>query len=220
MGFTLRVLAVSVLCALPLRPSSAQTLWRPPEPLFERIERTTAARFLLSHFRLGPVTVTFEQTPLGEVQRAFPGSEVGEAGDAAGYVAWLCYVFGSGSHRSILWLQSGEMGGNENAVMGFTLLRMALTAQADRRCLGLPDSAAELGLPGPVQLGATRSQIIRALGRPSEEHGDTLGYFYRRHFPAQGRTPADSGYDVTGSLCILLRAGRAIRLEVWKLSTT
>jgi hypothetical protein len=198
----------------------AQAYWHPPTPLFERIERATASQVLLSRFTLGPVTVTLEQTPLSEVERAFPRSRIQAAGDAAEYVAWLCYTWGLGSQRSVLWVESGELGGNAQAVLGFTLLRVPATARVDRRCSSLPDSGPGLRLPHPMRLGATRSDVIHALGNPSEEHGDTLGYFYEGHFLPDRRTPGDTGYDVTSSLCILLRAGRVVRIEVWKVSTT
>jgi len=210
---TAGILAVSALCALPVRPAAAQALWRPPEDLFREGPDSFPRGILLSHFKLGPVAVTLYETPFREVQRAFPGSAVGEAGDAD-YVAWLCYVFGTGSQRSMVWLESGESGGRDGPIMGFTLLRISSTAQVDARCARFPGSGDALRLPLPIALGASRSQIVRVFGPPYEEHGDTLLYFRETELPER---PIELR-TVDTFLSILLRGGAVVRIDAWEFS--
>ncbi len=212
-SLTAAVLAITALCSLPLQPAEAQALWHPPALPVDQIRRSTPHPVFVPNFKLGAVTVTLEETPLRAVQRAFPGGRIGQAGEADGYVAWLCYVLRSRSQRSILWLQSFEQGGDQNAIMGFTLLPLAPNAPADARCAGLPDSVVDLRLPYPIQLGASDSQVVAALGQPTEQRGDTLGYFYQTELPSGDRT-------VFSNLCVILRARRVVRIDVWHFSAS
>ncbi len=207
------LLVISALFATLPRIAAAQTLWRPPRLPVAQVDTSTPSAILLPRFELGPVTIIFEETPLRTVQRALPGGRIGEAGEADGYVAWLCYVLGSGSDRSVLWLESFEQGGPENAIMGFTLLPVGPTARVDPRCADTRSSGARLRLSLPIRLGTSSEQLLRELGKPTEQHGDTLAYFHQTDLASEKRT-------VYSNLCVVLRAGRVIRIDVWHFSAS
>lgn len=211
------ILAGAAIC-LPA-PSSllAQTYWAPPSTP-ERVVPPTAPRVLLHHFVLGDVSITFNETTLAAVQRAFPGAQYGQSGDAGGYLRWLCYVMPPSRGRSVLWLESDEMGGGK-WIMGFTLVQAADSAQIDSRCGQLPPSAA-LILPRSLRLGTSRRDVTHLLGRPSFAQADTLVYSHEHHVAPKKFQTNDYGYDVTSKATLVLRRGRVAFLSVWYLEST
>jgi len=212
-------LAAAAGCLVPWPCLSAQTYWQPPQVLWPRGVLATVPNVLLREFNLGSVRIRFNETTLATVGDTFPGGRYGQSGDAGDYLRWLCYVSGAGAERSVLWLQSDEMGGG-TWVMGFALQQVPETASVDSRCANLPASGSALQLPKPLRLGTTRSEVVRLLGPPSYEHGDTLAYAHEHHVPPpQGKAGA-YGYDVTSEVDLVLSGDRVMSLQVWYLEST
>ncbi len=192
----------------------SQSLWEPvetddaadheatgPEP--------TVAREFVRELRVGDFHVLLEQTPLSAAQHRLGGT-IGQRGDAATSLEWICRTGSHGSERWILWLEAGEIHGH--AVGGFEWRRMSDSTRVDHRCSTAPPGE-RVTLPAGLRLGMTENDLIEALGRPTLRRGQTLLYGHE-HVDAQDRQHSVSNYLEAG----IDDSGIVSAIRVWRVT--
>ena len=163
-----------LLVAIPAENCAAQT---PPPPTdeyaLERVPPTVVKR-LATRFSLGAFAGRFEKTTLGAVREAVGAGTIQHQGDAGGSLYWLCYR--RGQHR--LWLSSGEIGGPDHLVTEIVEELAGNDTGTPADCAVLPEKFAPLVLDGKLHLGMSRSEVVKALGRPSKSEAAQMMYYH------------------------------------------
>lgn len=191
-----------------------QSLWEPAEAHDAHDDEATepkpsVAREFVRELHVGDFHVVLEQTTLSAARHRLAGT-LGQRGDAATSLEWICRTGSEGSERSILWLEAGEIHGN--AVGGFEWRRMSESARVDHRCSTAPPGE-RVTLPAGLRLGMTENDLIEALGRPTLRRGQTLLY---RH---EHVDPQDRHYSVSNYLdAVIDDSGIVSAIRVWRIT--
>jgi hypothetical protein len=177
----------------------------------------TSADAPVSRLRLGRLDVVLEETPLAVVQEMLSTGTIGERGDAAEHIFWLCYTFAADSVRARVWLvSSGEFGGSDHVVDGIAAAVVSAEPSIPANC---PALRAEDGawIDRRIWLGLAENELIRRLGRPSEVQDNVMHFFFDGDVvhAADSRSSADK-FAVTSRLMVELRDGRVSRLWGWR----
>jgi len=226
MDHPLRHLAVLTIAAL-LCGSEAEANdapLPPPDQPGAGAGAATLARMPASRLRLGALDIVLEETTLAQVQAALAAGRIAERGDAGDHILWLCYTVEGEHARQRLWLvSSGELGGAEHVVDGVAAAVVPAGAPVPASCPLLP-ARLTLSLDREIWLGLTRDELIRRLGKPSEERGEALDFAYDGGIKlAPGRPESadeqELDLDVTSTLRVELSEGRAARLWASKITS-
>jgi hypothetical protein len=196
-----------LLFAIPANTCFAQT---PPPPFdehaFERVPATVAKRLAI-RFSLGAFTGRFEETPLDAVRKAVGEGTIQHQGDAAGSIYWLCY--GRAQHR--LWVTSGELGGTDHRVTEIFEELIEKDTGTSTDCAILPEKFAPLVFDGKLHLGMSRSEVVKALGRPSKSEAAQMVYSHA------GKVA--HGFDETAWLFLGFREEKLVSMRGGKATT-
>ena len=180
----------------------SQDKWVPPPIPGQNVQApATVTEELVKGLQVGPVRIVLEDTPLDSVQHRLRAGPIGQAGDAASFIEWLCLRGGNGPDGWMLWLESGEMGAG--TVEGFHLMSVPAVVKGDDRCRHLP-LAMTVAIPNHLALGLPDSIARRLVGPPSAVVGDTLIYWHMR--------------DVQNRLFLVIERGRVVQIAVWRSS--
>jgi hypothetical protein len=188
----------------------------PVAPVGEAATATTAYA-PVSRLRLGQLDIVLEETPLAIVREMLSMGAIGERGEAAEHVFWLCYTYDADGVRARIWLvSSGEFGGAEHAVDGIAAAVVNTEASIPANCPALRagDTA---WIDRRIGLGLSENELIRRLGRPSEVQDNVMHFF----FDGDVARAVDNGgtadtFAVTSRLTVELRDGRVARLWGWR----
>ncbi len=193
------------------RPQSSgvsQEKWAPPPIPGEKIvAAATVKADLATELQIGSERIVLEETLLDSVKRRLNAGPIGEIGEAASHLTWLCLSGGSGQQQWMLWLESGEMGGG--SVEGFHLLSVSPGTQVDHRCArAVPD--VKVTVSEGLALDAADSTLRRALGEPSAAAGDTVIFLYVREPPRKDA--------VESRVSVVLNRRRVVQIAAWRSS--
>jgi hypothetical protein len=124
---------------------------------------------------------------LANIQRALGPSQIRESGDAGEYDARICYALPTGTIQFF----SGEMGGDDHQLLGFTLSRAAY-----KPCAQWPEAVRAPKLQiGNLFLGMSARAFSSAIKRHIEwrKHSGYANFEYRRPLTKQelAAVPAD-----------------------------
>ena len=210
------LLAAGFLC--PSQPLAADVV---PPPSFPGDDSAiaTLARMPTSRLHLGALDIVLEETPLSVVREMLSSGSIAERGDAAEHMSWLCYTYDSDGTRQRIWIiSSGEFGGSEHAADGVAAAVVEADGPPSESCPTLP-AGLPVWLDRKVWLGLSRDELIRRLGKPSQERGSILHFVYDSDVKlVSGHRGQTDDYIVTSHLMVELRDGRVARL--WASKTT
>ena len=137
----------------------------------------------------------------------------------------LCYVIGDSASGAVLHLYSDDMGGPEQAVMGF---RLVASPAPHTRCVSVPLTTADLEIDRGIKLGMTVGQLQhlfgsagRATDSTTVEYSDST--LYRRYPPdPTPNNPNSAGYSAWTHYYTDARFRRGVLVEVrvWKVTTS
>jgi hypothetical protein len=200
-------LLLLLLLALPADHCFAQT---PPPPLdehaFERVPPTVVKR-LATRFSLGAFAGRFEKTPLGAVRNAVGEGTIQHQGDAGGSLHWLCYR--RAQHR--LWVLSGEIGGPDHLVTEIMEELTEKDTETSTDCAVMPEKFALLVFDGKLRLGMSRSEVVTALGPPSESAAAQMVYSHQAKLA--------NGFDETAWFILRFREEKLVSMRGGKTTT-
>jgi hypothetical protein len=191
----------------------------PPAVPSDNAAAATLARMPSSRLRLGPLDIVLEETPLPVVRELLSTGAIAERGSTAQRMSWLCYTYDSDGARQRVWIiSSSDFGEADHVADGVAAEIVDANEAAPASCPALP-AGLPVWLDRKIWLGLSRDELVRRLGKPSQERGDILHFVYdsdvklvaARHGPAEE-------YLVTSHLMVQLRQGRIIRL--WASKTT
>jgi hypothetical protein len=187
-------------------------VWEPPpwDFLKDGILKATVPREMLAMLRLSDLVVTLEQTKMEDVAEKLGGA-LGQRGDAGEFDEWLCFHGADPGGPWVLWLESGEIDGGRAG--SFQWHRLERSAVFDPRCRILAHTKVALSIP--LELGITKADVMKRLGRPTEILGDRLIYVHEHQESIRGEP-----YDSTNIVSILIRDGRVWEIEVSKTTSS
>lgn len=177
--------------------------WAPPADLDlpkDVSDNPTVPLPMITALRLGHMSIRLERTERAAVRERFGGEE-GWRDDAGDTLGWLCYAGQDAGGKWALWLTSGEIDGP--SIGGFEWRRVAQNAQFDPHCVKLPEGTEITLSPIPVRLGASQSQVVRWLGRPTTRRGNILDYEHNEE-----KRTARHTYDYWNSVALRLLDGK------------
>jgi hypothetical protein len=214
------LLPFAILLLTPLLGATAhhadEFLPPPTAPAGEAVMATTADA-PVSRLRLGRLDIVLEETPLAIVQELLSMGTIGERGDAAEHIFWLCYTYDAGDVRTRVWLvSSGEFGGAEHVVDGIAAAVVGAEASIPATCPAL--RAGEVAwIDREIWLGLAENELIRRLGKPSEVQDNIMHFLFDGDVvrAADNRGSPDK-FAITSSLMVELRDGRVSRLWGWR----
>ena len=197
-----------VVRAADSQASATQGMWLPPHVPGKDINvPATVTEDWLTNLGIGAQRVVFEETPLDSLQARLGAGPIGQAGDAASFVEWLCFSGGIGPDRWVLWLEAGET--DAGTVGSFHMVSVRPEAQVDRRCTQL-QPAGSLVLPKGLKVGLDDSTVHRLLGSPSARVGDTSIYYFERQPPAKDA--------VRTRVVLVTDRSRVVQIAAWRSS--
>jgi hypothetical protein len=190
----------------------ANTCWAqiPPPPFDEHALEgvpPTVVKRLATRFSLGAFAGRFEETPLGAIRKAVGEGTIQHQGDAAGSIHWLCYR--RAQHR--LWVSSGEMGGSDHRVTEIVEELTEKDTGTSTDCASMPEKFAPLVFDGKLHLGMSRSEVVKALGRPSKSETAQMVYSHA------GKVA--HGFDETAWLILRFREEKLVSMRGGKTTT-
>jgi hypothetical protein len=191
----------------------------PPAIPADNAAAATLARMPSSRLRLGPLDIVLEETPLPVVRELLSMGAIAERGSTAQRMSWLCYTYESDGMRQRVWIiSSSEFGDADHVVDGVAAEIVAANDATPASCPALPPGQSAW-LDRKVWLGLSREELVRRLGKPSQERGDILHFVYDSgvKLVSGHRRPAEE-YLVTSHLMVQLRQGHIVRL--WASKTT
>jgi len=178
----------------------------------------TIGEEFVTELHIGSEGIVLEETRLDSLKRRLGAGPIGDAGDAASSIEWLCLRGGAGPKRWVLWLESGEMGAG--TVEGFHLVSVYPDAHIDRRCSSVPPRVGKIEFPKQLALGLPDSVVRQVLGPPSAVAGDTLIYRYSRHVIDSLPDRTSPGeYDVQNRVFLVIGDGRVVQIAGWRSTT-
>ena len=197
-----------LLFALPASDCSAQT---PPPPVdehvFERVPSTVVRR-LATRFSLGAFAGRFEKTTLGAVREAVGAGTIQHQGDAGGSIYWLCY---RRAQRRLWVVSSGEIGGPDHLVIEIVEELTEKDTGTSTDCAVIPEKFAPVVFDGKLHLGMSRSEVVRALGRPSKSEAAQMMYYHAGKLA--------NGFDETAWLILRFREKKLVSMRGLKTTT-
>jgi len=209
----LRNWAAIVLLAIAIVPQYASSqmnnrIWEPTllEDATDEIPKGTVSKEIVGQLQLSGLRIVLEETKMSDVAAKLGGT-IGQRGDAADYLEWLCYEVPTSEGRSVLWLLSGEIDGE--TVGGFQWLSIAASRELDQRCQILPRGAVEI--PLAIRPGIAEAALRSVLGKPTRQKGQRIEYVHEKELEIR-KEP----FTVTNTLSVLLRNSVVYCIEVWK----
>jgi hypothetical protein len=210
------VVRLSFILFIPLAMGAAteQTLWEPPPVARLQAPTDSAgarnAEKNIQSLTLGATVIVLEKTSLQQIQQKLGGS-IGGNGDAGNSRRWLCYYQPHAPAPWIVWLESSAL--HSHTIVGFQWEKIPAAATPDSRCRELP-SASQVVLPGSVQLGQGRDEVLAALGEPTVERGDAL-LFVRVH-PV---TVRNNPFTTSNTVKVAMADGHVDAVAAWSATT-
>ena len=188
-----------------------KSLWEPYEARDDEATEPepTLAREFVRELHVGDFHVVLEQTALSAARYRLGGT-IGQRGDAATSLEWICRTGSGGSERWILWLEAGEIHGH--TVGGFEWRRISDSTRVDHRCSTAP-AGERIILPSGLRLGMTQNDLIEALGRPTQRHSQTMLY---AHEHPDSR---DREFSVSNYLDVVIDSGIVSAIRVWRVTS-
>lgn len=159
-----------LLACLIYRCGAVMAATPPPAPPFTEMSWKAMSREAPSDgFALGPATVQFEKTTLGDIAAAVGGGVMGHQGDAGESEYWICYSRPRVGQR--IWIvSSGEMGGTNHLVTGLVAEQLP-TVTSTKDCPALPAETAVVLLGHKGWLGMSAIDVYKDFGVPSHKAG-------------------------------------------------
>lgn len=177
------------------------------EHALERVPTTVGQR-LATRFSLGAFAGRFEETSLGAVRDAVGAGTIQHQGDAGASLYWLCYRHA----RQRLWVVSGgEVGGPDHLVTEIVDEPAENDSGTSPDCPTIPDSFATLVFDDKLRLGASRSEVVAALGSPSKSDAALMVFSH------EGKLA--SGFDETAWLILRFREDKLVSIRGGKTTT-
>ena len=126
----------------------------------------------------------------------------------------VCYVIASPRGKQLLWLQSNEMGGRDQKVLGFVL--SAVGPDENANCLAAQPVSAQVRTDNGLMVGMMLDALIAVMGRPASDSG---GVYMFEH---SGRVekPGLGVFDATGTLRVVAPQGVVVELRGWYVLTS
>lgn len=198
-----------------------------PPPSFSNDDLTATPsmkRAAATRLRLGAFDVVLEETPLSRVRDAMSSGVIAEQGDTSEHIYWLCYTIARETDKQRVWLISdAEFGGPEHDVTSITAENTDAGRPISARCPLLPSRYLPMSLDHNVWLDMSRNDLIHRLGKPSEEKGERLKFYYAGKAKVETRgldgSEGPREFDVTSELEVELYRGRVTRLWASKVTS-
>jgi hypothetical protein len=190
--------------------AAAQTkkpLWGPPKIFTGRVPKATVKNQMVATLTISDVSIVLEETDLVVVSTSL-GGQFGRNRDAS--LSWSCFGGRNSDGPWALWVESSES--EAGKIAGFQWQMLGQDERLDQRCRMLGNVKVEL--PITVTLGTRESEVLTALGRPSQKSGRTFFYLHEHELTIHGEP-----FDLLNSVEILRRAGRVWAIEVWQTTT-
>jgi len=169
---------------------------------------------------LGAIEVALETTTLMNVQEALAHTSIQHAGDAGDSMYWLCYTLPNPNHRQRVWIVSdGEMGGTEHFVTSIVMTKLTVTDKETTECPAAPANVGPAVVDNGLKLGASTDKIREVMGRAPGASDGWWSYRYQGKTSIQ-RHGKSVAFDVTASLDVKLRRGRAIAIRVTQITSS
>jgi hypothetical protein len=168
---------------------------------------------------MGSFNVDLEKVSLGDVVTELLRGTVQHRGDAGASTYWLCYTVLRTNMKQRLWLISdGELGGTDHRITAVYATDLEKRVGATDDCPALPKQYAQLRFDNHLWLGASMSQIQKALGASP---GASNGWW---SYPYEGKTrdtenAKSSEFDVTSSFKVRLSQGRITAISASQVTT-
>jgi len=194
-----------------------EPIWQPPAIGADELPRATVSKELVTSLRVGGMRIVLEETPLEAVQARFRGV-VGHSGDAGDSVAWLCLHGKDPQGSWVLWLLSGEI--HARYVGGFQMQRIGFGTAVDSRCTSLKTKTGAVEIPARLRLGMSKTELVRALGGPSDTADGDVWRYVHTHMTAGAAGATAPVFDSTNTISILFRDDRVRAFRVWKTTTS
>jgi hypothetical protein len=174
--------------------STSKPLWEPVTLVLDDDDPTppTLTREMIPSIRIGQVNVRFDETPFGVVERRF-GLTRGQSGDAGDFLQWVCLSGSDARGNWILWLQGGEVNGNE--VGGFVLHRVESRRAVDTRCRRTTEA---IVIPTGLWLGMSAQAVSGILGTPGRTKGAVSRWAFEHESRDQFTTNVWISMDFVG----------------------
>jgi hypothetical protein len=118
-------------------------------------------------------------------------------------------------------LLSDELGGPVHRLLGFELRRLRASGALPDGCSQTASALGLLSTENGLGLGLDREDVVRRLGQPTVDSGDSLEFERVVPHEAGGAQVADTTtYDELSRVIVWLSEGRVVRLLVWYVRTT
>ncbi len=162
-----------------------------------------------------------EKTDLFKIQNRLGKTPIKHTGDAAESYDGICYT--SGENNATVYFESGEMGGPEHTLLGFTVKRTGETSQV---CGDLDGHHADLKL-GAIELGKNIDVVRRELPQPVKNMPGGVEYQQISRLPfteedrksTQIKDVGNAYWDVTVTIRVFEENGAVVGYEVSKVTT-
>jgi hypothetical protein len=169
--------------------------------------------------------IQFEETALTQVRHALGGGTIYERGQEGEHTYNLCYeVRGDAGTIRVIIGSHSEMGGPDHTVGFVGLQDRSLPAPRGAPCYPARGPV-ELRLNGhQVVLGLSAAELRERFGASARELGDTLRFDWstrgRSHTSSPTTIVDTVTFDVSTTLEALMRAGRAVSITLYRVTTT
>jgi hypothetical protein len=150
--------------------------------------------------------IVLEETPLEQITKRFGGT-IHAQGDAGDSVSWLCYNYTSDGNKRTVWFLSGEMGGNERAVLSVAEAADGGTVQKGCSSPARDIAPLNLGVPG---LKSARDVLTRA-------HGVKVGQ--RTRVALNSLSEDKDGFDLTRTVFYKLDGDAVTAVAISQVTT-
>lgn len=154
----------------------------------------------------GSFKIVLEETTLAQIAERFGGKIHGE-GDAGASVAWLCYNLTNEGAKRTIWFLSGEMGGDEKAVLSVAEAADGGTAQQGCTTPTHEIVPLKLGIPGTK---STAAELSKAYGVDANK---------RKHMTLSSLSTDPNGFDVTRTIYYKLEGGIVSGVAISQVTT-
>jgi hypothetical protein len=154
----------------------------------------------------GRFKIVLEETTLAQIAEQFGGKIHGQ-GDAGEAASWLCYNHINDGAKRTIWFQSGEMGGEDKAVLSVAEAADGGTAQQGCTTPTQEIVPLEIGVPGTR---STNAELTKAYGVEVKK---------RTHLTLSSGSTDPNGFDVTRTIYYKLEGGNVSGVAISQVTT-
>lgn len=207
--------AVLVITTLMIGPVTfAQEVATPPSIFTDNLDLNSVPATLklpVNKILLGDFVVELESTTLDDVQKIIGSGIIQHRGDAGDSEYWLCYSIPTKKEPQRIWFSSGEMGGDNHAILS---IAAKSGAYGLKDCPELPAKFRKVSFGNALWLGNDSGTLKTLFGEPSGKSGNWWIYSYAgKSLPGPQDAP-NVAYDVTATVEAEVKDGKIVTLSI------